>query len=482
MQNAMSDYAAAFAAAVVMILDACRIRRQRARPNAACAAPSVPGRPRRASSEVFTLQAHPRKHEPGGVPLPELVAPLGQAIHRAAGFAGRLPWFGRRGKSGREGRGASAPMRGALEAVPAALLGIDGSGNIAFVSEKVGALFGYRREELIGAAASVLIPEWRPDALAAGRLPPSSGFGRVAASEIPTFAARRRDGTEFSSEVTTNPCRVDGVPMQLAVIVDRSEQHELHRNRQELAHLTRISALGELAGSLAHELNQPLTAILSNSQAAQRFIEADPIDVAEVRETLKDIVADNCRAGEIIRKMRSLARKGDVEWQSLAVGDLVRDVSLLVHSDAIVRGIRTTFDVALGLPAVRGDKVQLQQVLLNLLLNAFDAVQARPPEDRVVAVEVGRQPETSQPDGMVRIDVRDRGQGLTVDQLDKIFRPFFTSKPHGLGLGLSISRNIVSAHGGRLWGENNVEQGATFHVALPSEGSRDRTARAGGRE
>lgn len=381
----------------------------------------------------------------------------------AAGAAWRLPWFGKRIKRSVPSH-AGAPIRAALEVVPVALIGIDKRGAIAFVNEKASALFGYRSEELIGASASLLIPEWSARDASAAPLEPVPQPDRTTAHTMQTLIARRRDGTEFPAELSTSHCRVDGVATQFTAIVERSERYELQRNRQELAHLTRISALGELAGSLAHELNQPLTAILSNSQAAQRFLEAEPINVPEVRETLKDIVADNCRAGEIIRKMRALVRKGDVEWQSVDVGSVVRDVALLVHSDAIVRGIRTTLNVAADLPVVRGDKVQLQQVLLNLLLNAFDAVQDRAPADRVVAVHVALER-----DAMVRIAVRDRGQGLTVDQLDKIFKPFFTSKPHGLGLGLSISRNIVAAHGGRLWAENNADRGASFYVTLPSQ-------------
>ncbi|HEX7912213.1 MAG TPA: PAS domain S-box protein, partial [Paraburkholderia sp.] len=215
---------------------------------------------------------------------------------------------------------AGAPVRDVLEAVPIAILGIDRAGRIAFINARGRELFGYSSDELAGACASLLIPEWRMHGLRAMAPKPQS-----AASEMRTVVARCHDGVEFSAEVTTSPCRVDGVPIQLAVVVERSERDELHRNRQELAHLARVSALGELAGSLAHELNQPLTAILSNSQAAQRFMEADPINLREVRETLKDIVADNRRAGEIIQKMRALVRKCDIEWQSVDVGGVVHD-------------------------------------------------------------------------------------------------------------------------------------------------------------
>ncbi|WGS45517.1 ATP-binding protein [Burkholderia sp. JSH-S8] len=374
------------------------------------------------------------------------------ALRRASDAAARIPWFGKHLKSDSDHRETATPMRDAFERVPVAIVGFNERDEIVFANEKARVLFGYRGDALTGASARTLFPD------CAARVECN-----VPAQSMQSRVARRSDGAEFPAEVTTSACRVDGAPTRLAVIVDRSERVELQRNRQELAHLTRISALGELAGSLAHELNQPLTAILSNAQAAQRFLEADPIDLPELRETLKDIVADNCRAGEIIRKMRALVRKGDVDLQPLDVGGVVRDVVLLVHSDAILRGIRTTLDIESELPVVRGDRVQLQQVVLNLLLNGFDAVHDGPAVDRVVTTRVW-----AEPDGAVRICVCDRGHGLTVDQLDKIFKPFFTSKPHGLGLGLSISRTIIAAHGGRLWAENNAARGASFHVALPA--------------
>ncbi|WP_080412637.1 ATP-binding protein [Burkholderia ubonensis] len=413
-----------------------------------------------------------------GIPVPQSAAPRRECrgegiiahaclhippmLRRASDAAVRIPWFGKRLKPNPDHRETATPMRDAFERVPVAIVGFSERNEIVFANENARALFGYNGDALTGASGRMLFPdsasvEWIASAAQlAPRVPPS-------AQSMQSVVARRSDGADFPAEVTMSECCVDGAPTRLAVIVDRSERVELQRNRQELAHLTRISALGELAGSLAHELNQPLTAILSNAQAAQRFLEADPTNLSEVRETLKDIVDDNCRAGEIIRKMRALVRKGDVDLQPLDVGGVVRDVVLLVHSDAIMRGIRTTLDIENELPVVRGDRVQLQQVVLNLLLNGFDAVRDGPAVDRVVTTQVW-----AEPDGAVRICVCDRGHGLTVNQLDEIFKPFFTSKPHGLGLGLSISRTIIAAHGGRLWAENNADRGASFHVALPA--------------
>ena len=253
---------------------------------------------------------------------------------------------------------------------------------------------------------------------------------------------------------------------RMGVVLDITErkraQDELRRNREELAYMTRITTMGELAASLAHELNQPLTAILSNAQAAQRFLSGKPSDIEEVREILHDIVEDNTRAGEVIRRMRALVKKEEFEFSSLDLSEIIREIVLLVHSDAVLHNVSVRLDVDPDLPRARGDKVQLQQVLLNLLLNAFDAMRDCPADERDVLLR-------AELDGadMLRISVSDHGTGLTSDQLDKIFQPFFTTKREGLGMGLSISRSIVEAHDGRIWAENNRDQGATFYFMLP---------------
>jgi two-component system, LuxR family, sensor kinase FixL len=246
-------------------------------------------------------------------------------------------------------------------------------------------------------------------------------------------------------------------------ITQRKETElELQRQRGELAHLTRVSTMGELAASLAHELNQPLTAILSNTQAAQRFLAAEPPDVEELREILKDIVQDDSRASEVIQRIRALVKKEELAFASLDLASVVRDVAALVHSDAILQGTRILVEIKSGLPLVRGDKVQLQQVVLNLLLNAFDAMKDCPAHEREVKVQA----ETVGV-GFLRLAVRDHGTGLSGDKLDKIFQPFYTTKRDGLGMGLSISRSIIDAHDGRLWAENNLDRGATFYCTLP---------------
>jgi PAS domain S-box-containing protein len=236
----------------------------------------------------------------------------------------------------------------------------------------------------------------------------------------------------------------------------------LDLERQELAHISRLSTMGELAASLAHELRQPLTAILSNAQAAQRFIAADSAQLDEVREILFDIIQDNSRAAEVIRRMRSLVKKEGVELLPIELPTIVQDVILLTRSDAMLHNIRVLVDVGPGLPPLRGDRVQLQQVLLNLLLNAFDAMQDCPANQREITVRAKRD------GGQVEISLADHGTGLVADALEKIFEPFYTTKRDGLGMGLAISRSIIDAHGGRLWAKNNVDRGTTFGFTLPA--------------
>ena len=351
-------------------------------------------------------------------------------------------------------------LRCTLELLPFAILMTNAHGRIVLANASVATLFGYRQDELIGASADALVPGLQGDPVRrAGAVDAPLAWATGGTRDL---FARRKDGTEFPAEITANRAWSDDDPLTLTVIIDRTERYELQRNRQELAHLTRVSTLGELASSLAHELNQPLTAILSNAQAAQRFMATQPINLAEVREILRDLVEDNHRASEVLRRIRALVKKGELEAAPLSLARVIGDVVLLVHSDAIVRGIRVLPNINASLPPVQGDSVQVQQVVLNLLLNAFHATESRSAHDREIVVDAALDGA-----GMVRVSVRDRGPGLAADKLDKLFKPFYTSKRDGLGLGLSISRTIVEMHGGRIWAENNTGQGATFHFTLP---------------
>jgi signal transduction histidine kinase len=242
----------------------------------------------------------------------------------------------------------------------------------------------------------------------------------------------------------------------------RQGELETQRLRQELTHIGRVSAMGELSASLAHELNQPLTAILSNAQAAQTLLACDVVDLEAMREILADIVADDKRAAAVIRRLRSLLRKGDLEFVPLDVNEIVSEVGWLVKNDALTRNVCLRLDLAADLPGVLGDRVQLQQVVLNLVLNGLEAL--RPPwaGARTLVIRTAMDGAAT-----VTVAVQDSGPGIGEKDTDRIFQPFYTTKAEGLGMGLAIARTIVDAHGGRLAAANNEHGGATVRFTLP---------------
>ena len=252
----------------------------------------------------------------------------------------------------------------------------------------------------------------------------------------------------------------------LVSIVDISERRRSERaaaiQRDELAHLSRVAMLGELSGSFAHELNQPLTAILSNAQAAQRFLARNPPDVERLGEILADIVKNDRRAGLVIQRLRSLLKKEEARYDRLDINEVVQDSMRLVQSDLLYREVTVSTALALNLNAVRGDRVQLQQVLLNFIVNGCDAMDGRK-VDRSLFVQT-----RSTAAGDIEVCVTDRGEGIPPSDLERIFEPFVTTKRHGMGLGLAICRSILEAHGGRVWATNNSDCGATLHCELPA--------------
>jgi signal transduction histidine kinase len=221
--------------------------------------------------------------------------------------------------------------------------------------------------------------------------------------------------------------------------------------------------MGELTASLAHEINQPLAAILSNAQAAQRLIANNGTNGDEIREILADIAADDHRAGEVIRRMRALLRKEASEPTVLDVNDLVNDVAGLIRGEMILQNVSLSLDLSARPRYVHGDRVQLQQVLLNLVMNAIDAMKDTEGSDRRVIVH------TAETKGRtVEIVIEDNGTGVPPDKSDQIFEPFVTTKPHGMGLGLSICRSIIQAHGGQIGSANRPSGGARFWFTLPA--------------
>jgi signal transduction histidine kinase len=223
--------------------------------------------------------------------------------------------------------------------------------------------------------------------------------------------------------------------------------------------------MGQLASGLAHEINQPLASILRNAEAAELFLQHPSPDLDEIRAILSDIRLDDERAGHVIDRMRGQLRRQTPDTDRLDVDALVRDVVALVRIDAATRQVKLDVDLPAALPPVRGDRVQIQQVLLNLILNGMDALHGTRQEDRRVSVTVRADVVAAAP--IIEIAVGDTGHGIPAEKLELIFDPFFTTKPNGMGIGLAVSRTIIEAHNGRLWAENRIGGGAAFRFTLP---------------
>ncbi len=315
-------------------------------------------------------------------------------------------------------------------------------------------------------------------------LPPEQFIGRHMSDVLPAdlarlFAPKLREVCEsgemavvdYSLDLPEGPCHYEarivpcGPDRLLAIIRDTSEskraQHEAQHNRLELARVSRMTTLGEIAVSLAHELNQPLAAILNNAQAAERLIATQRATLSDADEIFGDIASDCQRAGQVIWRLRELLARGAPQYEPLSVNQLVHDVEPLLRSELLTRQTAWSVDLADDLPDARGDRIQILQVLLNLVLNGMDAMNDVPPDERRLSIR------TRHVDGAVEISVCDAGEGIAREHAAKLFEPFFTTKESGLGMGLRICASIVSAHGGRIWAESPSGRGASFRFTLP---------------
>ncbi len=364
-----------------------------------------------------------------------------------------------------ERKQAEEKFRLAVEASPSAIVMVNQDGRVVLVNAQTERLFGYACEELIGQSVEILVPQrfrgehctHRGGFLAAPRARPM-GAGRE-------LFGRRKDGSEFLVEIGLNPIHSDEGLFVLTAIVDITErkraESELRHHREALAHVTRVSTLGELSASLAHELNQPLAAILSNAQAGLRFLDQGNHDLLEFREILQDIVHDDKRASAVISGLRGLARRQETQREQIDLAATVREILELLHSELLARQVQVETDFADGC-AVLADKAQIQQVMLNMVMNAVEAMDGEPASQRRLQLSVSRTTT-----GEVRVAVRDSGMGIPAGKLDKVFDPFWTTKGQGMGMGLAVCRSIVESHRGQIWVERNVERGVTFYFNLP---------------
>lgn len=361
-------------------------------------------------------------------------------------------------------RGEEAQLRAVLEASPTALLLIDAAGRIAYANAQARSTFGYGDDDMAGVVVDTLLSEASGVALARTRGQPRPVHGPHRVASGPDVVARRRCGRQVPVDVALNALHLQEQTYMVASVTDLSERRSLEQElafeRESMAHMSRVALVGELSGSLAHELNQPLAAILSNAQAAQRILRRDPTELGDIREILDDIVDNDRRAGEVISRLRGLLKKEHREFAPLSVNTLVQDSLRVMRNDLINRDVEYRMDLPANVPQVLGDHVQLQQVLLNLIINACDAMAGAP--QRVLTVRTSLAASRQ-----VRVEVRDSGPGIAADMQEAIFAPFQTTKPNGMGMGLAICRTIIRAHGGRIWAATASTGGASLCFELP---------------
>ncbi|HEX6998091.1 MAG TPA: PAS domain S-box protein [Gammaproteobacteria bacterium] len=360
---------------------------------------------------------------------------------------------------------ANAELKALFDAAVDAMVVADEEGTIVAFNAAAERLFGYSHGEMLGAKVDVLMPE-----------PHRSRHGQYMRRYLETGEARiigigreveavRSTGEVFPIALSVGEAVSGKRRRFVAIMRDLTQQRaaELHTRAVEsrLAYVGRFSLMGEMAAGIAHEINQPLSAIATYAQTARRVLERKPVQEAVLKDICEKIDDQARRAGQVIENIRKFIRRQDIRTEALDVNRLIQDVWDLVEADARAEGITVLARFSPELPPVRGDAVQLQQVLLNLTRNAVDAMRGLNGRDAIV-VATGRGE-----DGSVRISVADRGPGVAPSLGENIFHPFVTTKQDGLGVGLAISRTIIQAYGGRLTYSDNPEGGAVFAIELP---------------
>jgi PAS domain S-box-containing protein len=395
-----------------------------------------------------------------------------------------------------------------FQSAPDAIVTVDAEGRIERANDQAESMFGYTRQELIGQRIEMLMParfqmqhaQHRTDYMLQPRMR-AMGVGLE-------LYGRRKNGAEFPVDIMLSPVHTQQGRSVIAVVRDITERKQaeeaLRRSREELelrvqertaelrqineqleaeiadrkaaervlfqtqlelARAVRVMTTGELAASIAHELNQPLTGVVTNGDACLRWLAAQPANLDEARKAVGRMIRDGNRASGVLARVRALMKKGEPVKESLDINFVVGEILALTEGEAHDNEVVPQTELAAGLPPVAGDRVQLQQVVLNLIMNAIEAMSSVKDRARILRIRTVQQGPDS-----VLVAVQDSGIGLDPAQLERIFDPFYTTKQDGMGIGLSVSRSIIEAHGGRIWAAPNEGPGLTFRFDLPIRG------------
>ena len=355
-----------------------------------------------------------------------------------------------------------------FESAPNGMLMVDSEGVITLSNLRMEELFGYKREELKGQPVALLVPE-RFREVHATHTRRFFQAPRARRMDIEReLVARRKDGSEFPVEIGLSPMETGHGKFVLAAIADvtlrKQAERDAKRRLEELAHVSRVTSIGEMASGLAHEINQPLTAIVSFADACRLMLESGRDHKEILLSSLEQISREGQRAGDIIHRLREFVSKGKLERRSIDVNDLVHGVLEMLHHETERENIQIELELDEHLPRVNADKVQIEQVIFNLVRNAVEAMEANQPASR--KLRIGTSTVSTDP-AEVEVLISDTGEGFSRESAERIFDAFYSTKQKGMGLGLSITRTIVHAHGGRIRATANPERGATIRFVLP---------------
>jgi two-component system sensor kinase FixL len=356
-----------------------------------------------------------------------------------------------------------------LELTHDAIFVRDGNDTITYWNRAAEQLYGWPRAEAIGRRADELLQTQFPaprDEIRAELLQQGAWEGELI--HTARSGARVVAMSRWALQRDKNGQPLGVLENNTDITAATEAREELHQAQSALAHAARVATLGELSASIAHEVNQPLAAIITNGEAALRWMARREPDLGEAQDALKRVIQDGVRASEVIRRIRALSRKTEQNRALLDLNAVIEESLALVQREIAGHQAVLKLELAAGLPAVEADRIQLQQVLINLLLNAVQAMDAVAPETRSLTVRTFADANGPQGSWMACLAIEDSGPGFDADGAAKLFSAFYTTKPSGMGMGLSICRSIVEAAGGRIWATRNAGSGATFHVTLPS--------------